>query len=152
MWASRPADGQIAEQIAKLELPAGYSSELNPAINGWIEMISQGLGKGVILLIDYGFPRHEYYHTQRTGGTLMCHYRHHSHSNPLTLTGIQDITAHVDFTAVAEAASDAGLDVLGYTTQANFLLGCGLTDLLKLDDADNEKISKQQLQKNLQHK
>lgn len=147
-WNYRPADGQLAEQIGELELPAGYSSELNPAIKGWVEMIAQGLNQGVVLLIDYGFPRHEYYHPQRTGGTLMCHYRHHSHCNPLTLVGIQDITAHVDFTAVAEAAIASALDVLGYTTQANFLLGSGLADLLTHADTDDEKITKQQLVKN----
>lgn len=147
-WDYRPADGLLAEQISKLELPAGYSSELNPAINGWIEMIAQGLKKGVVLLIDYGFPEHEYYHPQRTGGTLMCHYRHHSHSNPLTLVGIQDITAHVDFTAVAEAATASAMEVLGYTTQTNFLLGSGLADLVAVVDTDDEKITKEQLAKN----
>ncbi len=145
-WNYRPATGQLVRQIDSLELPAGYSSEINPALHGWIEMIAQGLKQGVVLLIDYGFPRHEYYHPQRTAGTLMCHYRHHSHSNPLALAGIQDITAHVDFTAVAEAASDAGLDVAGYTTQANFLLASGLVDLVT--PAETDKVSKQQLAKN----
>ncbi len=144
-WACRPAEGQLAEQIAELELPAGYSSELNPATTGWIAMIAQGLNQGVVLLVDYGFPKHEYYHPQRTDGTMMCHFRHHSHSNPLALVGIQDITAHVDFTAVAEAAIAAELDVLGYTTQANFLLSSGLTEVVSLADADEEEISKPQL-------
>ncbi len=121
-WGSRQADAKLAEQIAQMDLPAGYNSELNPAVDGWIAMLAEELEQGVVLLIDYGFPRHEYYHPQRTAGTLMCHYRHHSHSNPLMLVGIQDITAHVDFTAVAEAAIAAKLDVLGFTTQANFLL------------------------------
>ncbi len=147
-WNYRPANRQLAEQIGKLELPAGYSSEINPVIRGWIEMIVQGLKQGVVLLIDYGFPRHEYYHPQRSGGTLMCHYRHHSHSNPLTLVGIQDITAHVDFTAVAEAAMASALDVLGYTTLANFLLGSGLADLVAAGDNDGDKITRQQLAKN----
>lgn len=143
LWNYRLAAAQLARQIDSLELPAGYSSEINPALHSWIEMIALGLKQGVVLLIDYGFPRHEYYHPQRTGGTLMCHFRHHSHSNPLALVGIQDITAHVDFTAVAEAASDAGLDVAGYTTQANFLLASGLVDLVM--PADTDKISKEQL-------
>ncbi len=147
-WNYRSAAGPLVEHIDKLELPAGYCSELNTAINGWIGMIAQGLEQGVVLLVDYGFPRHEYYHPQRTGGTLMCHYRHHSHSNPLTLVGIQDITAHVDFTAIAEAAMVSALDVLGYTTQANFLLGSGLADLVTPGDTENEKITKQQLAKN----
>jgi SAM-dependent MidA family methyltransferase len=86
-----------------------------------------------VILIDYGFPRHEYYHPQRSGGTLMCHYRHHAHADPLVRVGIQDITAHVDFTAVAEAAVATGLDVRGYTTQAHFLLGCGLAESIEGD-------------------
>ncbi len=147
-WNSRPAEEPLVTQVSGLGLMPAYSSELNPAIDGWITMIAEILDRGVVLLIDYGFPRKEYYHPQRTGGTLMCHYRHHAHTNPLMLAGIQDITAHVDFTAVAEAALEAKLDVLGYTTQANFLLGAGLTDLLSRDFAETETISKQQLKKN----
>jgi SAM-dependent MidA family methyltransferase len=88
------------------------------------------LARGLLLAIDYGFPRREYYHPQRLMGTLMCHYRHHAHANPLWLPGLNDITAHVDFTAMADAAHGAGLDVLGYTTQARFLMNCGLLDQL----------------------
>lgn len=147
-WDARPASGRLAEQINQLPVPAAYSSELNPAIDGWIAMLAEGLQQGVVLLIDYGFPRHEYYHPQRSGGTLMCHYRHHSHGDPLSHVGIQDITAHVDFTAVAEAAVDAGLDVLGFTTQANFLLASGLADILALENTGNEGMTKQQLDLN----
>src|SRR5690606_36009821 len=82
------------------------------------------------LLIDYGFPQREYYHPQRAEGTLMCHYRHHAHANPLLYAGLQDITAHVDFTAMADAALEGGLDVLGYTSQARFLMNAGLPELL----------------------
>jgi SAM-dependent MidA family methyltransferase len=81
-------------------------------------------------LIDYGFPRHEYYHPQRQAGTLMCHYRHHAHDDPLRYLGLQDITAHVDFTAMAEAAHAAGLRICGYTNQGNFLIGSGLAELV----------------------
>jgi SAM-dependent MidA family methyltransferase len=84
-----------------------------------------------LLLIDYGYPRHEYYHPQRRNGTLMCHYRHRGHDDVLLWPGLQDITAHVDFTAVAEAATDACLEVSGYTTQAYFLLDCGLDQYLQ---------------------
>ncbi|MDB5766585.1 MAG: hypothetical protein JWQ61_1399, partial [Collimonas fungivorans] len=80
--------------------------------------------------IDYGFPHHEYYHEQRAQGTLMCHYRHHAHPDPFYLPGLQDVTAHVDFTAMAQAAVDGGLDLLGYTSQAGFLLSAGIGDLL----------------------
>ena len=147
-WDSRQATGKLVEQIGQLDLPAGYSSELNPAVNGWVAMLADALTQGVVLLTDYGFPRHEYYHPQRTGGTLMCHYRHHSHPDPLALVGIQDITAHVDFTAVAEAAVAAEMDVLGYTTQANFLLGSGLTEMIVMNDekdSENDTLTKQQL-------
>ena len=86
---------------------------------------------GVALLIDYGFPAHEYYLPQRAEGTLMCHYRHHAHGDPFYLPGLQDITAHVDFSAVARTAVASGLDVLCYTSQAAFLIDAGITDLLQ---------------------
>jgi SAM-dependent MidA family methyltransferase len=83
-----------------------------------------------MLLIDYGLARHELYHPLRDGGTLRCHYRHRVHQDPFWFPGLSDITSHVDFTAVAEAGFDAGLEVLGYTSQANFLLNCGIGELL----------------------
>ena len=86
-------------------------------------------------MIDYGFPRREFYHPQRRDGTLMCHFRHHAHGDPLWLPGANDITAHVDFSAAADAGHAAGLDVLGYTTQARFLLNCGLLELVPAGDA-----------------
>lgn len=125
-WSLRPANEGLREFVQALELDPGYVSECNDALNGWTAMLAGWLKQGVALLVDYGFPRHEYYHPDRREGTLICHYRHHSHGDPLRLTGIQDITAHVDFTAVAEAADDAGLDVLGFTSQAGFLIGNGL--------------------------
>src|SRR5699024_11184396 len=88
------------------------------------------LQKGMLLIIDYGFPRHEYYHPDRVEGTLMCHYQHRAHPNPLILPGLQDITAHVDFTALAEAGYSGGLKVAGYCSQADFLLACGLDKLV----------------------
>ncbi len=95
------------------------------------------LEQGVLLLVDYGFPRHEFYHPQRSSGTLMCHYRHRAHYDPLTLVGLQDITAHVDFTAIAEAGTDSGLSLLGYASQALFLLGCGLDEIAtQIDQSD----------------
>lgn len=123
VWSTRHADENLEKFVQGLELDPGYVSERNVALNGWIAMLSGWFKQGVALLVDYGFPRHEYYHPDRREGTLMCHYRHHNHGDPLRLTGIQDITAHVDFTAVAEAADDAGLDVLGFTNQAGFLIG-----------------------------
>jgi SAM-dependent MidA family methyltransferase len=92
----------------------------------WIAGIASALSRGALLLFDYGLARHEYYHPQRTEGTLRCHFRHRAHDDVLRYPGLQDISAWVDFTAVAEAACDAGLKVHGYCTQAAFLLACGL--------------------------
>jgi len=115
----------------------GYLTEINLAQTAWINSLAMMLEKGVALIIDYGFPQHEYYHPDRTTGTLMCHYRHRAHGDPLVLAGLQDITAHVDFTALALAAHESGLDVMGYTSQAQFLLAAGLTELLaEQDQAD----------------
>ena len=130
VWADRPARGALLAAARELELAAPYVSEINLAASAWVAGWGGILDAGALLLIDYGFPRQEYYHAQRRTGTLMCHYRHHAHDNPLWWPGLNDITAHVDFTAIAEAGFEAGLAVLGYTTQASFLLNCGLTDAL----------------------
>jgi len=117
-------------------LAEGYSSEINLRAEEWVRSLGDFLARGVALLIDYGFPGGEFYHPQRDTGTLMCHYRHRAHADALILPGLQDITAHVDFTAVGEAALAAGLAVRGYTSQANFLLANGLTELLAQQDED----------------
>jgi len=106
--------------------PSPYSSELNLGLKPLMQDLSACLKQGIILLIDYGFPASEYYHPDRFMGTLMCHHRHKAHTHPLMAPGLHDITAHVDFSAVAEAAQTAGLELLGYTNQAAFLLGCGI--------------------------
>ena len=137
-WVAGPfASPEVEEAVADVacRLPEGYESEIGLAVRRWIHTIGATLDRGVILLIDYGFPRHEYYHPQRMGGTLMCHYRHRAHPDPLILPGLQDITAHVDFTALTEAAMDAGLELYGYTTQAYFLLGNGLERALSCPSA-----------------
>ncbi|NOY67756.1 MAG: SAM-dependent methyltransferase, partial [Gammaproteobacteria bacterium] len=108
----------------------GYESEVSLAHTGWLKSIQAVMGQGVILLIDYGYGRAEYYHPERSMGTLMCHYRHRAHPNPFKLIGLQDITAYVDFTTIAEAAVNNGMDVLGYATQAAFLLDCGLEKMM----------------------
>jgi len=113
-----------------------YFSEINLAARAWITEWGRILQQGALLLIDYGFPQREYYHPQRSEGTLMCHYRHHAHGDPFWLPGLNDITAHVDFTALAEAGYDAGLDVLGYTSQGPFLLDCGLAQWLEARQAE----------------
>ena len=134
VWRDRPARGRLRERAqaiaAEYPLPPDYLSEICLASADWTASWAGILGKGVLLLIDYGFPRHEYYHPQRTSGTLMCHYRHHAHGEPFFLPGLQDITAHVDFTSIVDAGFDAGLEFLGYTTQASFLLNCGLAEVL----------------------
>ena len=137
-FAQRPAPQGLQEAIAQRMPPLpGYQSEINRQAEAWIREMGSWLEKGAALLIDYGFPQREYYHPQRAAGTLMCHFRHHAHSQPLIYAGLQDITTHVDFTAMADAALDAGLDVLGYTSQARFLMNAGLTELLtQLDPTD----------------
>jgi len=141
VWRDRPAQGRALERAQMLAdeyvLSPGYLSEINLAGADWTAAWGRILGRGALILIDYGFPRHEYYHEQRDTGTLMCHYRHQAHSEPFFLPGLQDITAHVDFTAIVEAGFDAGLELLGYTTQASFLLNCGLPDILGRIPADD---------------
>jgi SAM-dependent MidA family methyltransferase len=108
----------------------GYRSEVQFVARAFIRSLGGMLERGVVLFIDYGFPRREYYHPQRSAGTLMCHYRHRAHDDPFFLPGLQDITSHIDFTAIAEAGREAGMELLGYTNQAQFLVNCGITDLL----------------------
>ena len=111
-----------------------YESEMNLRAAPWVQAVAQRLQAGMVLLIDYGYPRGTYYHPQRNRGTLMCHYRHRAHPDPMLLPGLQDITAHVDFTAIARSALKNGLNVCGYTTQAFFLMGCGLDRLIAESD------------------
>lgn len=140
-WDSYPANSQLAEIIQQRtsQIPL-YQSEINLQAETWINSMGNWLNQGAAILIDYGFPQREYYHPQRNQGTLMCHLRHFAHDQALIYPGIQDITAHIDFTAIADAALDAGMDVLGYTSQARFLLNCGLTDLLsQIESAQRTK-------------
>ncbi len=111
-------------------LPDGYVSEIFLAFQPWLSSLAAHLEQGVALLIDYGLPRAHLYHPERTSGTLRCHFRHRAHDDPFLNVGLQDITAWVDFTRVAEAAEAAGLDVLGFATQAAFLIGAGMESLL----------------------
>ncbi|MDE2599537.1 MAG: SAM-dependent methyltransferase [Rhodocyclaceae bacterium] len=135
-WEERSLAPALQARVAALPARFDYLSEVNLAANAWIAAWADILEQGALLLIDYGFPRHEFYHPQREQGTLMCHYRHHAHGDPFWLPGLNDITAHVDFTAVAEAGFDAGLDVAGYLSQAAFLINCGLTDVLAQTSPD----------------
>ncbi len=130
-WIQQPlSGGQLSELAAKLPLPSGYTTELCPAATGLIASLSRILQQGIMLFIDYGFPRREYYHPQRVHGTLMCHYRHYAHDDPFLHPGLQDITAHVDFTSIAEAGVANHMQLLGYCGQAQFLINCGITEIL----------------------
>ena len=126
-----PADPATA-RIAFARVPGDhdYMTEINPAAEALVEDLCRRLTAGAALFIDYGFPRAEYYHPQRVEGTLMCHYRHRAHADPLMWPGLTDITAHVDFTAMADAGRRAGLGVAGFAPQAAFLMGCGILDAL----------------------
>ena len=129
-WDWRPAGAELLAAAAALQLPEAYQTEIQLVARGFVRTLAQAMARGVILLIDYGFPAHEYYHGQRSEGTLMCHYRHRAHADPFFLPGLQDVTSHIDFSAVAHAGEEAGLELLGYTGQAQFLINCGITDIL----------------------
>jgi SAM-dependent MidA family methyltransferase len=137
-WQEGPviSSGPLALQLDAIEsqcggeLPAGYTTEINLHLMPWFRTLSDSLERGAVVVIDYGYSRREYYHPERRDGTLLCHYRHRVHDDPFLLVGLQDITASVDFSAAAEAADAAGFEVAGYTTQAQFLLALGLTDVL----------------------
>ena len=137
------APPELVEALARVEadlpapLPAGYASELNRYAGPWVRALAAALRRGVVLIVDYGYPRHEYYLPERTRGTLACHYRHRMHDDPYLWPGLQDITAHVDFTTLVEAGLDAGLELAGYATQSAFLLGC---DLLGIAEAERNRL------------
>ncbi|MFM2434898.1 MAG: hypothetical protein RL063_878 [Pseudomonadota bacterium] len=130
-WAEAPASGHhLLDEITSLSLPTGYVSEFCPAANGLIASLALTLERGVILMIDYGFSASEYYHPQRNLGTLMCHYQHYAHTDPLINIGLQDITAHVNFTSIAYAGVNNGLQLSGFCGQAQFLMNCGILKLM----------------------
>ena len=133
-WEDRPAPPALADAVQKLyaatgsQWPDGYTSEVNLALPAWVAALSAALEAGLMILVDYGYPRPEYYRGERSMGTLIAHYRHRVLDDPLLWPGLMDITANVDFTALAEAADAAHLDVLGYTTQSWFLQALGLEE------------------------
>jgi SAM-dependent MidA family methyltransferase len=128
VWACRPAFPALVAAARAHPLPDGYETEIGLAAQALVADLGRRLDRGLLLFADYGFPAHEFFHPQRVHGTLMCHYRHHAHGDPFLWPGLQDITAHVDFSAVARAAPE--LELLGYTGQAQFLINCGITELL----------------------
>jgi SAM-dependent MidA family methyltransferase len=132
-WDERPlADAKLLAIARERFPPEGdYVSEVNPAAEALVATLGRRLASGALLIVDYGFPAREYYHPQRSEGTLVGHYRHRVHADPFLWPGLSDLTAHVDFTAIAEAGARAGLQVKAFATQASFLLGCGILDLLR---------------------
>lgn len=148
-WSTAPAEGRLLAAVEHLvsDLPeplgAGYVSELCVDLPEWLATVTAPLSRGLALLVDYGYPRREYYHPDRGDGTLVCHYRHRAHFDPFVWPGLTDISAFVDFTAVAEAAEQSGLDVAGFTSQAGFVLGSGVADQLEqvTDERDRMRLS-----------
>ncbi len=139
IWQERAvSDAALLRAARQITVPDDYVSEIFLAARGLINSLAQRLEQGAMLFIDYGFGAREFYHPQRNRGTLMCHYRHQAHDDPFHLPGLQDITAHVDFSAIAETGIDAGMTLEGYTTQAFFLINCGIAALLQ--DAAPEKL------------
>ena len=138
IWQERAISAPVllhaAQQIA---VPDDYVSEIGLAARGLVNSLAQRLEQGAMLFIDYGFGAREFYHPQRRSGTLMCHYRHHAHDDPFFLPGLQDITAHVNFTDIAECGIDAGMELLGYTSQAFFLINSGITELIRETSPEN---------------
>ena len=132
-WGEHALDDARVRAMAEDRFPreGDYTSEVNPAAEALVTTLSQRITSGALLVIDYGFPRHEYYHPQRNEGTLVGHYRHRVHADPFLWPGLSDLTSHVDFTAIADAAARGGLRVAGFATQASFLLGCGILDRLR---------------------
>lgn len=142
-WVKKEFDQKSMNFVQELldtlkeTLPKPYITEINFYLKPWLNSLNDILDKGLILISDYGYPRQEFFHPQRYAGTLICHYRHHAHDDPFLYPGLQDITASVDFTAVAEAAVDIGLHVSGFTTQAHFLIACGLDEIVSDHDSDD---------------
>jgi SAM-dependent MidA family methyltransferase len=138
-WRELSPSAELMHAVADIvealpaPLPDGYVSEVCLSFHPWIASVAQILEQGVALLIDYGLPRSQLYHPERSRGTLRCHFRHRAHDDPFAHVGLQDITSWVDFTRVAEAADDAGLEVLGFATQAAFLIGAGMESLLSTE-------------------
>lgn len=131
-WAYRPAPAELERAVRALgvDFADGYRSEIQLHLSAWLAAMTQGLSRGLVLFLDYGYPRNEYYLPERRDGTLMCHYRHRAHDDVFFWPGLQDITAWVDFTSLAEAGDACGLEVEGYASQAMFLLGCGMDRIL----------------------
>ena len=144
----QPADAMLRSAVRHVEhdndapFAEGYRSEILPQLPYWIQAVGGLLNEGLMLFVDYGYPRREYYLPERRDGTLVCHYRHHAHNDPFFLPGLQDLTAFVDFTALAEAGVNAGFDLAGYCSQANFLINTGLAQRLEAIERESDEIER----------
>ena len=139
-WRSRKDDCKESALIDRHQLPDGYITERSHYAMTWIANVAERLKRGLLILIDYGYSGSEYYHRDRVDGTLMCHYRHHAHSDPFWYPGLQDITAHVDFSALAEAGRLSGLEIVGFSSQEAFLLSLGILEIAeKIDDSASSR-------------
>ncbi len=152
-WMAVEPDAELLLRLQQLEeklpkpLPHGYVSEINPGLASWLSAVTEYLQQGLMLVVDYGYTRREYYHPDRSEGTLLCYYRHRAHNDPFLFPGLQDITASVDFTSLAESAVNSGLDVRGFTTQAYFLMASGLQEMLtETDQTDARQLALQSQQ------
>ena len=131
VWQDKQVSStDLVDYVSAYALPSDYLTEVCPAAVGLMRSLAHSLERGVILMVDYGFSAREYYHPQRNMGTLMCHYQHYAHTDPLINVGIQDITSHVDFTRIARAGLDNGLQLSGFCSQAQFLMNCGILDIM----------------------
>ena len=138
VWQDKPLQkGKLYDEVSTYSLPDHYTTEVCPAAAGLINSLADCLKQGVILMLDYGFGAAEYYHPQRNQGTLMCHFQHYAHANPFINLGLQDITAHVNFSVIADAGITQGLSLAGYCNQASFLMNCGILDLLSEVSSSN---------------
>jgi SAM-dependent MidA family methyltransferase len=154
-WFKADCPDQMQKQIQALlcgldhRPETGYCSEINTSLPAWLQAVTASLQKGLALFIDYGYTRRDYYLPQRSDGTLICHYQHRAHADPFKWPGLTDISASVDFTALAEAADICGLEVNGYTTQAMFLMASGLDEVISgfglLPDKQRLKMNNQVL-------
>lgn len=150
-WADYRADAEFSGLIDDRVPPAiraadiDYRSEINIGIEPWIRDLATTMRQGLALIIDYGHPRTDYYHSERSNGTLMCHFRHRAHADPFLYPGLQDITASVDFTDVAAQADRCGLHVAGFTEQANFLLSSGLPEIFAARSAGADDVERARL-------
>ena len=139
-----PVDSILQERLSCHELDFGYQGDAGLYAEAWVKTVGESIDNGVILLIDYGFPRREFYHWDRNKGTLMCHYKHQSHADPYLYPGLQDITAHIDFTSMAEAGIAVGMEVSGFASQGAFLLSLGLLEQLDSDTVTVDSLNASQ--------